>query len=137
MASIALSMFFRSLSAAFQSCFSIGSSLEGSGVGFSGFEICPWISNQSKSCMTSDQFVDFCRKVISFRDKGAPQRQRARNQTRTIKKFLFVVFFRPVFKRRLQLRDRFFTSSNSRGFMPAEVIRRIFQDRNGFVEFLD
>ncbi|MGB7569428.1 MAG: hypothetical protein WBM07_16315 [Chitinivibrionales bacterium] len=35
-----------------------------------GFEICSWISNQSKSCMTSDQFVDFCRRVISFRDKA-------------------------------------------------------------------
>ena len=32
-----------------------------------GFEICTWISNESKSCMTSDQFVDFCRKVVSFR----------------------------------------------------------------------
>jgi hypothetical protein len=31
------------------------------------FEICTWISNESKSCMTSDQFVDFCRKVVSFR----------------------------------------------------------------------
>jgi hypothetical protein len=32
-----------------------------------GFEICTWISNESKSCMTSDQFVDFCRKVTRFR----------------------------------------------------------------------
>ena len=31
-----------------------------------GFEICSWISNESKSCMTSDQFVDFCRKVTRF-----------------------------------------------------------------------
>jgi hypothetical protein len=32
-----------------------------------GFEICSWISNESKACMTPDQFVDFCRKVVSFR----------------------------------------------------------------------
>jgi hypothetical protein len=32
-----------------------------------GFEICTWISNESKTCMTSDQFVDFCRKVTRFR----------------------------------------------------------------------
>jgi hypothetical protein len=31
-----------------------------------GFEICTWISNESKTCMTSDQFVDFCRKVTRF-----------------------------------------------------------------------
>jgi hypothetical protein len=31
------------------------------------FEICSWISNESKSSMTPDEFVDFCRKVVSFR----------------------------------------------------------------------
>ena len=34
------------------------------------FEICSWISNESKNCMTPDQFVDFCRKVIRFRGQS-------------------------------------------------------------------
>jgi hypothetical protein len=32
-----------------------------------GFEICSWISNESKSCMTPEEFVGFCQKVVSFR----------------------------------------------------------------------
>jgi hypothetical protein len=31
------------------------------------FEICSWISNESKSSMVPDEFVDFCRRVVRFR----------------------------------------------------------------------
>jgi hypothetical protein len=34
------------------------------------FEICSWISNESKSSMTPDEFVDFCRKVVNFRGQA-------------------------------------------------------------------
>jgi hypothetical protein len=39
-----------------------------------GFEICSWISNESKSSMTPDEFVEFCQKVAAFRGQAKNSR---------------------------------------------------------------